>query len=111
MPIGKSYVLTSGLTTTNAFAYSAKFNTLRFGESAVFMDCITGGSGVSYTLRAYPIQGLPLNTILTSGTITGSGSTSYVEISGVYNEIDVGVQSLQSSYPCDISIMVTGKPR
>jgi len=111
---GKAYVLTSGLSLTNSFVYTAKYNTLGFGSVAVIVENVSVGdigSGVQYTVRGYPVVGMPLKRSVASGSVLTSGSDVYLLLSDTYAEIDVGLKATQDNMSGIGTVYVTGKRR
>ena len=109
MVIGKSYVLSSGHSLTPTFTYTPKYTTRNFSNVSLSLELVDGGSGASYTVRGFPVEGMPMSHPVTSGTVLLSGVLSYVQISGVYDQVDVGVQEITSGEGGVISVYVTGR--
>ena len=113
MANGKTEVLLSGYATTNSFNYTSKFHVLGFNEASVTFDCLSGGSGIQYTIRGYPSEEISLKVSLGSGTLLLSGA-SVIVTSGLgiaVAEIDVGVASLSSGYSGCVTVVLAGKRR
>jgi len=108
---GKAYVLSSGQQLTSGFTYTAKYTTRNFGSVAISLELVEGGSGCSYTIRGFPVEGMSASHPITSGTVLLSGVLSYVQISGTYDQIDVGLTELQTNRSGSITVYVTGKRR
>jgi hypothetical protein len=110
---GKTSVLLSGYATTNSFNYTSKFHVLGFNEASVAFDCLSGGSGIQYTIRGYPSEEISLKVSLISGTLLLSGTPVLITsgLSIAVAEIDVGVASLSSGYSGCVTVVVAGKRR
>jgi len=111
MASGKTEVLTSGTGTTNSFVYTAKADVLGFGSVAVQLECLRLGSGVQYTIRGYPIAGINKTRSITSGSILTSGAGVYAIFSDPYDQIDVGLKSVQSNRSGVVTVFLTRKRR
>ena len=111
MGTGKTQIIASGQATSNSFVYTGKTNVLGFGKTGVLIECVRLGSGVEYTIRGYPIGDFPKRRSITSGTILVSGASAYKVFSDPYDQIDVGIKSVQSNYTGAVTIYTTGKRR
>ena len=113
MASGKTQVLGSGLKTSNVYAYTAKYDTLGFGEVAVTLAVVTSQSGVTYTVRGYPVlTDFPAYVKTVKGdTVMTSGASHYLVFSDPYEAIDVGYKSTQSNLSGSVTVLVTGKRR
>jgi len=112
MALGKSYVLVSGLKLTNSFVYSAKYTTRNFPKVGITIENRSvgdEGSGVEYTVRAYPVEGLPMVLSIASGSVLTSGSSKYLAFSNPYDQVDVGLSALQDNRSGIATVYVTGK--
>ena len=96
MPIGKVEVLASGQSLTNSFVYTAKATTRNFAATSITIENVSPGSGVQYTLRGYPMEGFPPVRSIASGTVLTSGSIEILQLTDVYDQIDVGLKALQT---------------
>ena len=108
MLASKGYVLSSGHLLTSSYTYSSKFTTRGFPKVVVTFDLVEGGSGANYAIRGYPLQELPLKTAIASGQLLLSGVLSYVQISGTYDAIDVGLQEAQTDESGAVTVLILG---
>lgn len=88
----KTRINISGQATTDDYVYGSRINTAQYAETVIGLECLSGTSGVRYTIRGYL---LPATTAyaIASGTIT---SGTYTRLhSGLYlnQSIQVGVES------------------
>ena len=109
MPEGKSYILASGQSLTNSFVYTGRFTTRNFAKTGVLVEAIQIGSGVQYTMRGFPIEGLTKNISVASGTILTSGDSAYMVLEDPYDQIDVGLKAVQTDRSGVATVYVTGK--
>jgi len=115
---GKSEVLLSSYATSNAYAYSSPFDVRGHGEVALTVIANLSQSGVTYTVRGYPVKLGPSVLVAPgySNTVKGdtamvSGDVHYLLMSNPYDVIDVGVKSTAANISGRVTVMVTGKRR
>ena len=108
MLASKGYVLSSGHLLTSSYTYSSKFTTRGFPKVVVTFDLVEGGSGANFTVRGYPLESLPLKSSIASGQVLLSGVLTYVQISGTYDAIDVGLKEAQAGESGAVTILVLG---
>lgn len=108
---GKAKILHSGFSTSNSYAYTAKRDTLNFNKTAILIEHLGGGSGIGFIVRGFPVAGFNKSLTLTSGHILGSGDFAYITLSDPYEQIDVGLISVQTDVSGSATVYATGKRR
>jgi hypothetical protein len=111
MVIGKTEVLSSGFGTSNSYAYTPKVTILGFHNNALLLDYLGPGSGIGYIVRGYPLEGFARRKTLISGQILNSGDSAYMTLSDPYEQVDVGLVSVQSNNSGAVTVFTTGKRR
>ena len=108
MPIGKSYVLTSGLNLTNNYQ-GFNFSAIRFGTVSIGFDVLRGESGVSWRVQGQQIVGGPVH-LIGSGELLVSGVYTILT-SGFdyYEQLVIGAKARQDDHSGVVSIIVLGK--
>ena len=88
----KNAINLSGEATTDSYVFGSRINTAEYAETVLGLECLSGTSGVRYTVRGYLLPGTTPYAIA-SGTITSGGYTRLH--SGLYlnQSIQVGVES------------------
>lgn len=109
MAIGKSYVLSSGQTLTNSFVYTAKYTVRNFASVGITVEVVDPGSGVEYTVRGYPVEGMPVVRSIASGSVISSGNTAYMSLTDPYDQIELGLKALQTNESGIATVYVTGR--
>jgi len=120
---GKAEVLFSGYSTTNSFEFR-RINILEHPKTSIIFEVLDLGSGISYTVKGYPVKGMtPLSLI--SGSLTKSSELlvsrddvliydwdfdpDFYHLSGVCNvmeELEIGVKSLSMNQTGVVTVYV-----